>query len=226
MNVYHGSYTFIKEIDLSQSIPNKDFGKGFYVTKFRKHAEGWATIIGRRHKTKGCVTEFVFYDTEFTERLCKVKHFHAYDEEWLDFVVENRNPFGKTHDYDIVEGPVANDKVQHRIDDYLNGLVAKPDFLEELKWHEETHQICFCTVKSLLTLRRADRKQVSILSNIAEPIVERLVLDSGMDDKTAADTFFSSVTFAKLADASTGLYEKPWEEIYDLLKTEMGKGIP
>jgi len=221
MNVYHGSYTFIKEIDLSQSIPNKDFGKGFYVTKFRKHAEGWATIIGRRHKTKGCVTEFVFYDTEFTERLCKVKHFHAYNEEWLDFVVENRNPFGKMHDYDIVEGPVANDKVQHRIDSYLNGSVSKSDFLEELKWHEETHQICFCTVKSLLTLRHADRRQVSLLSDIGEPIVERLVLDSGVDEETATDKFFSSATFAKLADASTRLYEKPWQEIYEMLKTEL-----
>jgi len=34
MIVYHGSYTVIEEIDLSKSIPNKDFGKGFYVTKF------------------------------------------------------------------------------------------------------------------------------------------------------------------------------------------------
>ena len=46
MNVYHGSYTKIEEIDLSKSIPNKDFGKGFYVTKFRKHAESWAEVMG------------------------------------------------------------------------------------------------------------------------------------------------------------------------------------
>jgi len=71
MNVYHGSYTAIEEIDLSKSIPNKDFGKGFYVTKFRNHAESWAKVIGRKHKTQGFVTEFIFYDTEFTERLCK-----------------------------------------------------------------------------------------------------------------------------------------------------------
>ena len=220
MNVYHGSYTLIEEIDLSKSIPNKDFGKGFYVTKFRQHAESWAKIIGRKHKTKGFVTEFIFYDTEFTERLCKVKHFDAYDEKWLDFVVENRNPFGKMHDYDIVEGPVANDKVQNRIGTYLDGLISKADFLEELKWHEDTHQICFCTLKSLLTLQRTDRKQVSLLSRIGEPIVEKLVTDFIFDEQTATDKFFSSNVFAMLNDKNSDLYTKEWAEIYEMLKIE------
>jgi hypothetical protein len=223
MNVYHGSYTLIEEIDLSKSIPNKDFGKGFYVTKFRQHAESWAKIIGRKHKTKGFVTEFIFYDTEFTERLCKVKHFDAYDEKWLDFVVENRNPFGKMHDYDIVEGPVANDKVQNRIGTYLDGLISKADFLEELKWHEDTHQICFCTLKSLLTLQRTDRKQVSLLSRIGEPIVEKLVTDFIFDEQTATDKFFSSNVFAMLNDKNSDLYTKEWAEIYEMLKIELKK---
>jgi hypothetical protein len=221
MNVYHGSYTKIEEIDLSKSNPNKDFGKGFYVTKFRKHAESWAKIIGRKHHTEGYVTEFIFYDTEFTERLCKVKHFDLYNEEWLDFVIDNRNPLGSKHDYDIVEGPVANDKVQNRIEDYLNELMSKKDFLEELKWHEETHQICFCTVKSLLTLTRADRKRVSLLSRISEPVVEKLVTDFGFDEQTATDKFFSSDTFSKLADTETKMYEKDWNEIYEQLLNEL-----
>jgi len=221
VNVYHGSYTVIEEIDLSISIPNKDFGKGFYVTKFRQHAEGWAKVIGRKHKTEGFVTEFIFSDTEFTQRLCKVKRFDAYNEEWLDFVVENRNPFGKMHDYDIVEGPVANDKVQNRIDQYLSGSISKADFLEELKWHEDTHQICFCTLKSLLTLQRTDRKQVSLLSRIGEPVVEKLVTDFGLDEQTATDKFFTSRIFTNLADKKNKLDEKDWTEIYRLLLNEL-----
>jgi hypothetical protein len=221
MKVYHGSYTAIEDIDLSKSIPNKDFGKGFYVTKYRQHAENWAKVIGRKHKTEGFVTEFVFYDTEFTERLCKVKHFKDYDEEWLDFVVENRNPLGGKHDYDIVEGPVADDKVQNRISLYLDGVITKTDFIEELKWHENTHQICFCTLKSLLTLQQADRKQISLLSRIGEPIVEKLVTDFNFDEQTATDKFFSSNTFSKLSDRETKLYEKDWEEIYKVLLNEL-----
>ena len=221
MNVYHGSYTAIEDIDLSKSNPNKDFGTGFYVTKYRQHAENWAKVIGRKYKTEGFVTEFVFYDTEFTERLCKVKHFEAYNEEWLDFVVENRNPLGKKHDYDIVEGPVANDKVQNRISLYLDGVITKTNFIEELKWHENTHQICFCTLKSLLTLQQADRKQISLLSRIGEPIVEKLVTDFNLDEQTATDNFFSSNTFLKLSDRETKLYEKDWDEIYKMLLSEL-----
>jgi hypothetical protein len=221
MNVYHGSYTAIEEIDFSKSIPNKDFGKGFYVTKFRHHAESWAKIIGKKHKTEGFVTEYIFYDTEFTERLCKVKHFDAYDEEWLDFVIENRNPFGEKHDYDIVEGPVANDKVQNRITHYLDGLISKADFLEELKWHEDTHQICFCTLKSLLTLQRTDRKPFSLLSSIGEPIVEKLVADFDIDEQTATDKFFTSQVFAELDNHKNELPQKDWAEIYELLLNEL-----
>ena len=39
MEVFHGSYTEIESIDLSKCQANKDFGKGFYVTKFLKQAE-------------------------------------------------------------------------------------------------------------------------------------------------------------------------------------------
>ncbi len=39
MIVYHGSYTEITKIDLSKCEPNKDFGKGFYVTKIKEQAE-------------------------------------------------------------------------------------------------------------------------------------------------------------------------------------------
>jgi hypothetical protein len=30
MIIYHGSYEEIVKIDLSKSVPNKDFGRGFY----------------------------------------------------------------------------------------------------------------------------------------------------------------------------------------------------
>jgi hypothetical protein len=90
-----------------------------------------------------------------------------------------------------VEGPVADDKVQNRIIDYLNGKITKADFLEELKWHEETHQICFCTVASLQFLKQPDNgKMVSKFLHIGEPIVEKLVTDFNFDEETATDMFF------------------------------------
>jgi hypothetical protein len=109
MKVYHGSYTRIDKIDLSKSMPNKDFGRGFYVTKIRRHAESWADVIGNKNDTEGFVTEFEYIDGDFAESICKIKRFDTYNDEWLEFVVQNRNRANKTpvHDYDIVEGPVV-----------------------------------------------------------------------------------------------------------------------
>jgi len=42
MKVYHGSYTAIDTIDFSFCQIRRDFGKGFYVTKYYEQADVWA----------------------------------------------------------------------------------------------------------------------------------------------------------------------------------------
>ena len=204
MIVYHGSYIEIKQIDLSKCEPHRDFGQGFYVTKFKHHAENWAKRKSR-FKHSGFVSEYEFYYSALVTRKCKIKQFEDYNEDWLDFVVLNRNDRNPipAHDYDIVEGPVADDKVQNRIH------------------KEETHQICFCTVASLQFLKQPNNgKIVSKFLHIGEPVVEKLVRDFRFDEKTATDKFFSSTIFSMLADTSNKLYERDWNEIYDLLLSE------
>jgi len=188
MRVYHGSYTAIQRIDLSKSKPQKDFGRGFYVTKFRHHAEAWAKIIGKKIKM-------------------------------------NRNKRGETpaHDYDVIEGPVADDKVQFTLRVYLRGEISREKFLQMLSHHEETHQICFCTLNSLQLLDYVENlaNSTSKLSHMGGAIVEKLMLENGMDESHATDLFYNSKTFTQLADATTGYHEKSWQEIYGLLKKEL-----
>jgi hypothetical protein len=122
MKLYHGSYTKIKEIDLSKCLPNKDFGQGFYVTKYREHAEDWAIKMANKYQQEeGIVTEFDYTESDFARRICKIKHFDDYNDEWLDFVVMNRDETlpQPAHDFDIVEGPVADDKIQRRLKKFL-----------------------------------------------------------------------------------------------------------
>jgi len=223
MKVYHGSYVKIDKIDLSKSKPNKDFGKGFYVTKFRHHAEEWAKVIGEKHGTDGFVSEFEFSENDFTKSICKMKRFDAYNEEWLDFVVENRDKNSETpaHDYDIVIGPVANDKVQNTLRLYLKGKISKEKFLKMLTYHEETHQICFCTLKSLQTIDRIDDTPTYEMVMISEPIIEKLIVDFNFDEEKATNMFFNSDTYNKLSDIETKLYEKDWTETYKLLLCEL-----
>jgi hypothetical protein len=223
MKVYHGSYIKVDKIDLSKSKPNKDFGKGFYVTKFRNHAEEWSKIIGEKYGTEGFVSEFEFSENDFTKSICKIKHFDAYDEEWLDFVVENRDKNSKipVHDYDIVIGPVADDKVQNMLRLYLKGKISKEKFLKMLTHHEETHQACFCTLNSLQTIDRIDDTPTYDIVMISEPIIEKLIVDFNFNEEKATNLFFNSDTYTQLSDTETKLYEKDWSETYNLLLNEL-----
>ena len=223
MRVFHGSYTVVNEIDLTKGRNNLDFGRGFYVTNIRSQAEFWAARTGRFHKTDGIVSEFEFYENAFNHYDLKVLRFSGYTEQWLDFVVLNRDPKSPipAHDYDIVEGPVANDDVNDRIDDYLAGIVSKADFLKELAYHEPTHQICLCTVRSLQMIEPIDKKYYVNVKHISRPIIEMLVTEQNFDKYAAADMLYNSKTFLRLSDKTTELYKKQWIEIYEMLKVEL-----
>ena len=225
MKVYHGSYMEIVNIDLSKCEKNKDFGQGFYVTKNRKHAEEWAERIGNRNHTAGVVTEFEFGKYLYLEKDFNILRFSDYSEEWLDFVVLNRS--NKTdeslHEYDFVEGPIADDKISRKIYDYLDGIISKADFLNELKYHEPTHQICFCTVKSLQLISKPCRKPVSAVETIVEYVIMQLIEDNKIIEEEAVNIFCNSDTFVQLTNETSELYKKDWTEIYELLKQELNK---
>jgi len=221
MKVYHGSYTEINEIDLLKCKAGKDFGRGFYVTNILSQAEFWAARKGR--KNKGVVTEFEFDEFFFEDDLVKVLRFDGYTEKWLDFVVLNRkNKSGKqqSHDYDIVEGPVANDDIATRIDDYLAGNITKEQFLIDLTFKVPSHQICFCTVQSLQALVLQKGKIDSKVFHTDNYILQALMTDFGLSEIEATDKYYKSNTYTKFADETTELYKKSWQEIYEMLKIE------
>jgi len=224
MRVYHGSDMAVSVVDLQKCKPNRDFGRGFYVTKLRSQAEDMAKRVTKFNKLTPVVTEYEFDEYAYEDEDLKVLRFDDYNEEWLDFVVLNRNADKRrqAHDYDIVEGPVADDRISRNVSKYLRGKISKKDFLEMLK-HSENHQICFCTINSLQMLEFVENpKDIEYeVSEIGEPLLEQFVIDFGIDDETAADKFYSSKTFAKLADESTDFYKKTWQDIYELLKQEL-----
>jgi CRISPR/Cas system-associated endonuclease/helicase Cas3 len=56
MRVYHGSDTLVSVIDLQKCKPNRDFGRGFYVTKLRSQAESMAERVTKYSKKPPCFT--------------------------------------------------------------------------------------------------------------------------------------------------------------------------
>jgi len=59
------------------------------------------------------------------------------------------------------------------------------------------------------------------VSEIGGKIMEQLILDFNYNEEKAADLFFSSAIFGKLADVETKFYLKDWQEIYKMLKKEL-----
>ena len=71
-------------------------------------------------------------------------------DEWLDFVVAYRQ--GTKHDYDMVEGPMADDTIWNYVDDFTCGEISRTAFWELVKFKYPTHQIVFCSEKALKQL--------------------------------------------------------------------------
>jgi hypothetical protein len=154
-----------------------------------------------------------------------VKNFYEISEEWVNFVILNRNPniVHPTHSYDIVEGPIANDWVTYQIKRHQEGEFPVDVLIEKLKYREETHQICFCTSESLLALRPVKDKNRFIREDIESSIIVALQDDFSMKYTDARHKLFHSDVFFQLSNFESKLCEQPWRQIYELLKKELNQ---
>ena len=72
-------------------------------------------------------------------------------DEWLDFIAACRN--GVPHDYDVVEGPMADDTIFNYVQSFLDGEISRAAFWELAKFKYPTHQISFHTARALAALK-------------------------------------------------------------------------
>ena len=139
MEIYHGSNVIVEDPRILVNGHFKDFGFGFYCTEIEKQARRWALAKKNKHIVS------VFNYKENTE--LKIKKFEDTTDEWIDFVVACRR--GIEHDYDIVDGPMADDTIWNYVEDFVRGEISRTAFRELIKFKYPTHQIVFCTQKSL-----------------------------------------------------------------------------
>ena len=160
MIVFHGSDTVVDIPKILEAKRPLDFGGGFYVTTSESQAKSWAIKVSYRNNSDHrCINRYDF-DIEKAEfDHLKVIHFRSADEKWLDFICDNRS--GKpTGDYDIVIGPVADDRVYRVVVEYENGDLDKETALKNLKTEALCDQILFHTEKSLLYLKYIDTEVI------------------------------------------------------------------
>lgn len=157
MILYHGSNTNITEIDLQKSKPNKDFGRGFYLSDTEEQAQRLGAFKVVLDGGQVVVNKFEFDESILNTKELKVKIFKEYSEEWAEFIFANRNnkTIKPTHDYDIVYGPIANDKVGLQISNFENKIISLQELLERLKYMKGiTFQYYFGTERAIQKLKK------------------------------------------------------------------------
>lgn len=103
------------------------------------------------------VSSFDFDEEAAHETGLSINVFDDYSEEWTQFVVDNRNNISDNpiHDYDIVIGPIADDKVGFQIRRYIENEIPIEKLIEPIKYYgDKSIQYFFGTEKSLNFLRK------------------------------------------------------------------------
>jgi hypothetical protein len=149
MIIYHGSNVVVEQPQILQSERMLDFGTGFYTTSNREQAIRWARRVAGRREPKDQALSVYDFDFETAKRELAVIRFDEPNETWLDFVCQNRSGREVAEAYDIVFGPVADDKVYTVVQFYENGVYDKAEAVRRLKIEELFNQILFHTEKSL-----------------------------------------------------------------------------
>ena len=150
MELYHGNGTVVEFPEIRKTKYTKDFSWGFYCTKSYEQAYRWAE---RRHE-EGIVNTYSYTENSNL----KILKFTEMTDEWLDFIAECRS--GKIHDYDIVEGPMADDTIWNFVNEYLSGNITREVFWEYAKFKHPTHQISFHSLKALDCLKFERSEQI------------------------------------------------------------------
>ena len=155
MKLYHSSDVSVPVPDTEHSRDFLDFGKGFYLSDNPQQAYELAKIRAEMSGQKPIVNRFEVDDNILlnTQGL-KIKIFNDYSEEWAEFVLNNRD--GRTtQQFDIVYGPIANDKVGIQIRLLKGRYIDRSEFLKRLKYMKGvTFQYYFGTTEAIQKLKK------------------------------------------------------------------------
>lgn len=132
MILYHGTNGSFSQIDLAKGLPGKDFGRGFYTSNSLECAR--KTALQRVDRLGGeAVVLHLDYRDAFPSDL-HIKRFHVPSREWALFVRANRRDYVEAEDhnrdcrYDVVIGPIANDKLSLQFRLFDKGLITLDAF--------------------------------------------------------------------------------------------------
>lgn len=157
--LFHGGSHIVEMPEIREPKRSLDFGKGFYLTTSKEQAEKWVRNRLDKNNPIGYVNTYEF-EREIATNNLKIKIFEEANEEWVEFVLANRMQEYFTHDYDIVIGPVADDKVYTQFSLFEMGLISKKDLINNLMTYRLVDQYLFHTENALPYLKYISHYEV------------------------------------------------------------------
>lgn len=166
MILYHGSLEVVatpKIMSWSFYRP-LDFGTGFYTTSSKVQARHWVEnrLEYDTGATRGFINAYSFDEAGFVESGLIRKDFarNPVGVEWLRFVMRNRRGRNPEHGYDLVTGPVANDRVYTVISAYEAGFFDEAETIARMKTYRLANQFLFHTEEALHFLRFVKTEEI------------------------------------------------------------------
>ena len=156
MILYHGSNHDFISVDLSKSKDKRDFGKGFYTTTIKEQAQQWGFNMFHRFGSDGI---FLFEFEFFPSGGLKNKTFSGITDEWFDFILTNRTLGGIQHNFDYIQGPVANDKTFLTITGFIDGVISREEAIQRLRYFKSNDQISLHTENAVFSLKLINKKK-------------------------------------------------------------------
>lgn len=158
MKLFHGSTERIEIPEIRMPNRTLDYGAGFYLTSSREQAANWVRRKLQGDIVSGWVNIYEYNDN--IESQLSVLCFDTPDETWLDFVMANRMDKSFVHNYDIVKGPVANDRVYASFALYEAGIINKQTLISELKAYRLVNQVLLHTPIALKTIQFTTAEEI------------------------------------------------------------------
>ncbi len=165
MLLYHGSYTVIKNINLSKCKKGLDFGQGFYLTSSYQQAVKYIPLAVKKasrlhiidadyNPDDGILSVYRFHSDPTLLHHC----FQTADAEWLHFVAANRETslfpklLAKYSTIDVISGKIADDQTAKTLQQYIREFYGTPGSSEadaaainQLVPDRLQDQVCFKT---------------------------------------------------------------------------------
>ena len=164
MRLFHGSLAKVESprILAGEMYRPLDFGAGFYTTTDFDQASRWVKVRLARNPdaTIGYVMTYDLDEAEVAVAGLNIKRFDGASPEWLRFIMANRMQGNVEHGYDIVIGPVANDRVYTVLNMYEGGYLEEADAIARMKTYRLADQVLFHTARAIALLRHATTVEV------------------------------------------------------------------